>query len=326
MHPRARPRLLLLAAAAPLLLAACATTSDAGTASDYPTKAVTWVVPYAAGGNTDSISRTVAEAMGKQLGQDIVVLNKPGGSGAIGMQEIQQAKPDGYTIGLFTTGTIVVAPLVNNLDYSHESFTNIGLMLTQPVLFMTTPDSKYQTMADLVAAAKANPKKISIGVPGAGTPQAYEINRMERDYGTAFTIVPFNSNAEIITALRGGNLDAVALNASKDVESQVKAGDLRALAVGEAERLEWLPDTPTLKELGFDTLTISGTLIGVTAPAGLPDGVRRVLEEALKAALQDAKVQEFLGAHNVPDEFVGSSTVTELLKERRDVYQELIAK
>jgi len=324
MLPRAKLRLFALAAA-PLVLLGCGVqpkTSDA----DYPSKPVTWVVPYAAGGNTDSISRTVAEAMSKKLGQDIVVVNKPGGSGAIGMQEIQQAKPDGYTIGLFTTGTMIVTPLTKDLEYNHEKLTNVGLMLTQPVVIMAKADSKYRTMADLVAAAKANPKKISIGVPGASTPQAYEISRMAKDYGTTFATVPFNSNAEVTTALRGGNVDAIALNASTDVQKQLTSGDLRPLAVGEAERLPWLPDTPTLKEAGFDTLTTSGTLIGITAPADLPEEVRVALEDALKAALQEDKVQQFLGADNVPDEFVGSGDVTKLLQQRWDVYQELLGK
>lgn len=304
-------------------LSGCGTASEESSGA-YPEKEITWVVPYDAGGNTDAISRTVAEVMGKELDTDIVVENKPGGSGAIGMREIQGAKPDGYTIGLFTTGTMVVTPTVNDVGYGLDDFDNVGLMLTQPVIFMTSAKSQYSTWDELAAAAKKNPTDLTIGVPGATTPQAYEISRMASEYDTKFTTVPFDSNAEVVAALRGGNIDAIALNASDDVVAQLKSGDLEPLAVGEAERLPWLPDTPTLSESGLDDLTASGTYIGLTAPADLPDDVLSELEDALKATLETEKVQKFLGEANVPDEFVGSKEITELLQERTDLYADLI--
>lgn len=303
---------------------ACGDSAEPAAGDDFPSEAITWVVPYAAGGNTDSISRTVAQAMSEDLGQDVVVVNKPGGSGAIGMQEVQSAKPDGHTVGLFTTGTSVVTPLVNDLGYSHDDFTNIGLMLTQPVVFMTMPDSELDSMEALVSKAKDSPGAISIGVPGATTPQAFEIERMANTYDTEFTVVPFDSNAEVINALRGGNVDAIALNASQDVQSQLESGDLRPLAVGEAERLGWLPETPTLQEVGFEDLTSSGTFIGLTAPKDLPEDVLTALEEALSNALAQDSVQQFLGPDNVPDEFVGSAEIGERLSDRRAIYDELI--
>lgn len=240
--PRSSVRLALAAALTVSTLAACSSpgAGGAGSAADadaFPNKPVTWVVPYAAGGNTDAISRVVAKAMGKELGADVIVENKPGGSGAIGMQQIMGAKPDGYTVGLFTTGTMVVTPLLNKLGYDETKFTNVGLMLTQPVVIMTGASAKYPTFAALVEAAKAKPEGVSIGVPGASTPQAYELTRMAKDHGVSFAIVPFDSNAEVVNALRGGNVDAIALNASGDIRKQLDSGDLKAVAVGEPERL-----------------------------------------------------------------------------------------
>lgn len=307
-----------------LAASAAACTGSSSSADEFPSHEITWIVPYDAGGNTDAISRVVADAMGDELGQDVVVENKPGGSGAIGMQAVQGAEPDGHTLGLFTTGTMVVTPLVNELGYSQDDFTNIGLMLTQPVVFMTSPDSEYDSWDELAAAAKKDPEGLAVGVPGATTPQAYELSRMADDYDTSFAVVPFDSNAEIVSALRGGDVDAVALNASQDVVAQIESGDLTPLAVGEEDRLGWLPDTPTLQESGFDDLTASGTYIGLTAPADLPDDVRTSLEDALDAALQTDKVKEILGKDNIPDAFVGSDGITQKLQERRDLYEQLI--
>lgn len=307
-----------------LLVAACGPATGRARAP-YPERdAITWVVPFAAGGNTDAISRVVADAMSRDLGQEVVVENKPGGSGAIGMQTIRAAKPDGYTVGLFTSGTMVVSPLANELDYGPRSFTNIGLMLTQPVVVMVPPDSKYHSFADLAAAAKAQPESVTVGVPGATTPQAYEFTRMAREHGTAFSVVPFNSNAEVTKALLGGTVDAIALNASADVEKTVKSGKFRAIAVGEPQRLSWLPDTPTIAESGFEGLTDSGTLIGLSAPPDLPPQVRERLEKALATALTDPKVIALLGQDNIADQFVGSDAVTTQLDQRWSVYQGLV--
>lgn len=307
-----------------LLLAACGVNTS-GASKPYPERdSITWIVPYQAGGNTDAISRVVADAMSRDLNQEVVVENKPGGSGAIGMQSIRAAKPDGYTIGLFTSGTIVVSPLANELDYGPQSFTNIGLMLTQPVVIMVSPDSPYQSFDELARAAKEKPETVTIGVPGATTPQAYEFTRMAREHQTEFSLVPFNSNAEVTKALMGGSVDAIALNASADVEKTLKTGNQRAIAVGEKERLPWLPQTPTLAESGFDELTDSGTLIGVSAPPDLPPAVLARLEKALSTALTDPQVIALLGKDNISNEFIGSQEVTGQLDQRWSVYQGLV--
>lgn len=316
--------LLCLLLPCALLLAACGQTTNRARAP-YPERdAITWVVPFAAGGNTDAISRVVADAMSREIGQEIVVENKPGGSGAIGMQTIRAAKPDGYTVGLFTSGTIVVSPLANELDYGPGSFTNIGLMLTQPVVIMVSPDSRYRSFEELTRAAKDKPESVTIGVPGATTPQAYEFTRMAREHQTSFSVVPFNSNAEVTKALMGGSVDAIALNASADVEKTIKSGKQRPIAVGESERLSWLPETPTIAESGFEGLTDSGTLIGLSAPPGMSPEVRGKLEKALSTALTDPKVVALLGQDNIADEFVGSQAVTAQLDQRWGVYQGLV--
>lgn len=298
--------------------------SSAQTEESFPKKEITWVVPYGAGGNTDAISRSVATAMSDNLDTKIIVENAPGGSGAVGTQKIQNAKPDGYTIGLFTTGTMTVTPQLNELGYSYENFTNIGLMLTQPVILLSNPNGEYKDAESLINAAKSSPGKISVGVPGATTPQAYELQRLKDEYGVDFTIVPFDSNSEIMNALRGGNIQIAALNASSDVRKSVEGKEVLPLAIGEAERADWIKDTPTLSELGFEKLVNSGTLIGVTAPSDLPDPITKKLESSLEEALKEEEVVTLLGKDNIGTEFVGHDKVTELLKESKSNYESLV--
>lgn len=303
-------------------ISGCAADNTEG--KDYPSDEITWIVPYAAGGNTDSISRAVAKAMSSEMDTDIIVENDPGGSGAVGMQKIKSSKPDGYTIGLFTTGTMTVTPLVNSLDYSYADFSNIGEMLTQPVLLISQPDGTYADAKELFATAKKKPGTISVGVPGATTPQAYELERLEMLYGIEFNIVPFESNGEILNALRSGNIDTAALNASADVQKQVGDGDLEALAIGEADRAASIKDVPTLKELGYDKLVNSGTTIGLTGPGDLPDDVLETLESGLETALDDEAVVKLLGEDNISDEFIGSEELTKLLSEDQKLFESLI--
>lgn len=309
-------------AAASLILAACG--NDGGDPEDFPEDAITWVVPYAAGGNTDSIARVVAQAMSEDLGQEVVIENREGGSGAIGTEYVAGSDADGYTVGLFTTGTVVVTPMVNNLAYSLDDFDSIGLIARQPVLIMVMPDSQYQSIDELTDAARDQPGVLTIGVPGASTPQAYELQRMADEHGVEFGLVPFDSNAEVVNALRGGNVDAIALNVSQEIEAQVTSGEVLPVAVGEPERLDWLENTPTLVESGFDDLDTSGTLIGLNAPTNLAPEVRDRLAEALDTALEDEDVIQLVGSTSIPPEFIGPEEITGLLGERHDLYEDLL--
>lgn len=317
-------KLTLAAVVASLALVVTGCGSGSTSSKDYPAQAITWIVPYGVGGNTDAISRTVAQSMSKTLNTDIIVENNPGGSGAVGSQKIQKAKPDGYTVGLFTTGTMTVTPLQNKLGYSYKDFSNIGLMLTQPVVLLTQPNSQYKDAESLFSAAKNAPATISVGVPGATTPQAFELKRLKELYGVEFTVVPFDSNAEIMNALRGGTIQAAALNASTETRKSVESKETRPLAIGEPERAEWIKDTPTLKELGYDKLVNSGTLIGLTAPGGLPDNIESKLEQSLESALKDKTVIDLLGKDNIGKQFVGSADLDAKLKESMQNYQTMI--
>lgn len=165
-------------------------------------------------------------------------------------------------------------------------------------------DSPYGTVADLVTAAEQQPGVVTVGVPGASTPQGIELQRLRDEYGIEVTAVPFDGNAETTTALLGGNVDAVLINASSDVTANTDAGEFRPLAASSEERLSWLPDTPTLAESGFPELTLSGFTFGLAG--GLPEEIVTVLADALRTAHGDPEVVEQVGEEYIDEEFCGA--------------------
>ena len=328
MHTTSR---LLSVLASAALLTACGDEDTAGdtagsgdTASDYPSKTITLLVPYDAGGPTDLTSRTVGNCLQEQLGQTVVVENRPGGSGALAMQALIGAPADGYTLSLVTAGTMVLTPLANDLEYAAEDITPIGVMAEVPSVLAVGKDSPYADAEAFFEQAEAEPGSISVGVPGASTPQGIELQRLADEYDVQVTAVPFDGNAEMTTALLGGNVDAVLINASKDVVENIEAGAFEPIAVSSEERLSWLSDTPTLAESGFPELTLSGSTFGLAGPAGLPEDVTQTLESTLEDCMAEPEVQEGIGEQYVPEEFVGADGLAEVLSDTQEVYGSIL--
>lgn len=308
------------------LLAACG--GDGGGAADnaaaYPSQEIRLLVPYAAGGPTDLTARAYGASLEKQLGQTVVVENLPGGSGAMATRQLVSAKPDGYTLALVTAGTLVLTPLANDVGYTKDDVTPIGIMAEVPSVLAVGADSPYRSAKDLFTAAEQQPGGITVGVPGASTPQGIELQRLRDQYGVEVTAVPFNGNAEMTTAILGGNVDAVLINASSDVTANIDAGKFRPLAVSSPERLPWLADTPTLVESGFPELTLSGSTFGLAGPAGLPGEVVTVLEDALRKAYDDPAVAEQVGKEYLLGDFRGAGELKKVLDRTQEVYQPLL--
>ena len=325
-----RPSRALAACAVLALLAACADQGGdspeqaAEAAADYPTEQIRLLVPYGAGGPTDLTARAYGASLEEQLGQTVVVENMEGGSGAIAMQELVGAEPDGHTLSLVTAGTLVLTPLANEVGYTKDDVTPIGVMAEVPSVLAVGSGSPYATAEDFFAAAEENPGGINVGTPGASTPQGIELRRLKEEYGVEVTVVPFNGNAEMTTALLGGNIDAVLINASKDVTANIDAGQFRPLAVSSEEPLPWLPDTPTLAESGFPELTLSGSTFGLAGPADLPEEIVTVLEDALRTAHSEPAVIEQIGEEYVTGEFRGAEELQEILDRTQEVYEPLL--
>jgi tripartite-type tricarboxylate transporter receptor subunit TctC len=307
------------------LLAGCGGgPAPTGDGAGFPTEEIRLLVPYAAGGPTDLTARAYGTFLERDLGQPVVVENLPGGSGALATQELIQAEPDGHTLSLVTAGTLVLTPLVNDVGYTAADVAPVGVLSEVPSLLAVRADSRYADVTSFVADARARPAAVTVGVPGATTPQGIELQRLRDEHGVEVTAVPFNGNAEMTTALLGGNVDAVLINASQDVTANVDAGEFRALAVSTEQRLDWLPGTPTLVEAGFPGLTLSGSTFGLAGPAGLPEPVVTRIEDALRRAHADSDVVAAVGERYLGPRFRGAADMRAVLDRTRSVYEPVL--
>ncbi|MCI2418176.1 tripartite tricarboxylate transporter substrate binding protein [Saccharopolyspora sp. K220] len=312
-----------IAAAAALLAAlvlpvACG--SGAKSASDYPSDEIRLIVPYTPGGPTDLAARTIGDYFHRSMGQPVVVENMPGAAGSMAMNELVSSKPDGYTMTLVAAPSSVVTPLIQDVGYGPGDFETVGVITEMPSVLSVGPGSRFSTAEQFFAEAKARPQQLKVGVPGATTSQAIELRRLADEYGVPVTVVPFNGNIEMIPALLGGNVDALFSNLSEDVRAQFDAGAFRPLAISPRDRVDYLPQVPTLYELGFQNLTYSTSLFGLGVPKGTPPEIIDELEQTLRAGLQDPQVREQLDEAYVPDQFIDRNAFRAKLDEIVQVY------
>jgi tripartite-type tricarboxylate transporter receptor subunit TctC len=300
------------------VLAVSCSTPD--TPDEYPTQEITVLVPYTAGGPTDLAARTMGTHLEKALGQPVIVENVPGAAGSVAMNELVASDPDGHTLTLVAAPSTVVTPMIQDVPYDASSFVTIGVITEVPSVLAVPGDSGFPDAAAFLDAARQRPGELTVGTPGATTSQAIELRRLAGEYGVQVTVVPFNGNAELIQAVLGGTVDAVFVNVSADIRAQFDARTFRPLAISPAERVEYLPDVPTLAELGFPELTYSTSLFGLGAPAGTPPAIVARLETAMRDGLADAAVRRQLDEAYVPDEFIGADAFRGRLDEIVRVY------
>jgi tripartite-type tricarboxylate transporter receptor subunit TctC len=321
----ARHSLPVLAAASAVVLAGCAETdTGGGGGGDYPTDDITLYVPYAPGGPTDLAARTTGDCLSEEFDQTVVVENREGASGSLGMQAMIAGGNDGYSLSLIAVPASATNPLQEDVGYTNEDYIPIAAVTEIPSVLAVGQGSRFTTAEDLFAFAEQNPGQVNVGVPGTTTSQAMELQRMREEYGVELTLVPFTGNAEMTTALVGGNVDAIFINASQDVLTNIDAGSFVPLAVSPEERVGYLEDVPTLAELGFPELTYSVSVFGLAAPAGTPDDVVSTLEDAVASCLEQPAIVERLGEQYVPDEFLGTEAFQDRIDGIVEVYGPLL--
>jgi len=260
-------------------------------AQQFPSRPIRYIVPFAPGGNIDVTTRIISEAMARTLGQPAVIDNKAGAGGAIGAEIVARAEPDGYTLLGSASGALVVSPrILPKISYNLQSFAPIGLVAIAPLVVAVRAESPLKDFAALLAAAKADPGRISFGHSGNGTSNHVVILQLQRAAGVQFNVIPYKGSAPALMDLLGGQIEVIVDQTTSSL-SQIKAGKLRPLAVTTAARTRDLPDVPALSELGlkgFEVTAVSGLL----APANTPAPVLARLNAALSEALADPTVQK----------------------------------
>src|SRR5579883_955526 len=285
------------------LAAVLAGSGDAARAQSYPSRTITLIIPFPPGGSTSIVGRVVADKMSQLLGQSIVVDNRGGAGGTIGTKAAAKSEPDGYTLLLGYTGTLAIGPsLYRNVGYDpRKDFVAIGMIGSAPSSLVVHPSFPPQSVAELIAYAKANPGKVNFGSAGIGT-----VGHVAGEYfaiatGIRLVHIPYKGTGPAITDLLGGHIP-LSFSPIPAVHESAKSGLLRMLAVTSAKRSTLLPDTPTVAESGvpgFDAVL----RYGLVAPAGTPRPIIERLNAALRAALDSAEVRNRLaieGAEPLP--------------------------
>jgi len=279
-------------------------------AADYPDRPVRMVIGYSAGGPTDVLARIVAKHMSDELGQPVVVENKPGASAHIAAQDVMNSAPDGYKI-LATSLTLTVNPLLYPDRYQYEAdkaFEPITNVANLPMVVVTNADSPYKTMEDLIAAARKNPDTMTFGSSGVGGSAHLAAEMLATKAGLKLQHIPFKGNGPALQEMIAGRI-AFMFYPSIGIAEYVAAGKLRVLAVGSKQPLAEFPGVPTLESLGFKGFEEGAPWVGFLAPAGTSAAIVGKLNHAAVDALNKPEVRDQLsklGAFvigDTPDEF-----------------------
>ncbi|WP_406624165.1 Bug family tripartite tricarboxylate transporter substrate binding protein [Acidovorax sp. SDU_ACID1] len=270
------------------LLAACTATL----AQDYPNKPIRFIVPFPPGGGTDSLTRLVANKLTETLKWNFVVENKPGAGGNVALDTTAKAPPDGYTLVMAQTDNVVLNPLLySKLTYDPvKDLVPVGLVASGPAVLVVRADSPYKTLADVVAAAKAEPGKLTFASPGLGTVSHLISELWQKSSGMKLTHVPYRGLSQALPDVLSGQVDMY-MGSIPTLQGHIKGGKVRALAVTTAKRSPVLPQVPTYTESGIPGVELA-SVWGVMAPAGTPDAVIQRINTELNKALQQPDMRE----------------------------------
>jgi len=274
-------------------------------AQDYPSKPIALVVPFPPGGVADIVARPAADAMSRFLNVPVVIENKAGAGGGIGMGYVAKAKPDGYTL-LLALSSISILPEADKITgrppmFQLDQFVPIARMTADPTVLAVRADSPWKTLQDFVDDARKRPAAISYGSSGNYGTMHVPMEMFAGSAGVKLLHVPYTGAGPAVVGLLGGNIDAVASGPSTVIQ-HVKAGKLRVLASWGDKRLASFPDVPTLAESGYDAVFFQWS--GIFAPAGTPESVVSKLREAARAAATDAKFVAAMATVETPVQYL----------------------
>ena len=276
------------------LLACAAATPSVRAQAGWPSKTIRFVVPFAPGGTSEIVARSVAAELTRQLGQSVYVENKPGGAGVVAMSDVAKAAPDGHTLILGHVGTLAVNPyMLNHSPYDvNRDFVPVTLLAKVPNVFVIHPDVPARDFREFVAYVRKNPGKLNYGSAGNASAGHLAMEYLKLVTGMFITHIPYRGTGPQLTDLIAGRTQASSAGLPA-LAPHIKSGKLRAIAVGTSRRIEALPDVPTVAEMGFKDFETS-QWYGVLAPAGTPpELVKRIQEECYKALKSSAVTARF---------------------------------
>jgi tripartite-type tricarboxylate transporter receptor subunit TctC len=294
--------------------------------TSYPSRPITMIVPFAAGGPTDTVGRLIAEPMTRVLGKQVLVENVGGAGGTLGAARVAKADPDGHTILLYHIGQATSVSLYRKLPYDPAAdFTPVGRVTDVPMTLVTRPDMQASSVGDLLSHIAKNKDDVTLVNAGVGSASHLCGMVLMKALGAPMTTIPYKGTAPAMTDLIGGRVD-VMCDQSTNTSGQIKSGNIKAYGVTVNKRLASLPDLPTLAESGLDGFEVS-IWHGIWAPKGTPASVVSKLETALQAALKDPMViQRFadLGTEPVPLEQATPTALDSHLKAEIERWKPIV--
>ena len=292
-----------------LIALALAASTGRAAAQTYPTKPIRLIVPFPPGGGTDILARVLGNRLSQALGQPVVVENKPGAGGNIGVDAVAKAAPDGYTLVLGQTSNLAINPtLYPRLPYDPlKDLAPVALVASAPLVLVVPSNSAYRTLADIITAAKAKPDTLTFGSPGSGTVAHLAGELLQREAGVKFQHIPYKGSSQAFNDLLGGSVDLF-MSSIPTALSFIKGGRLRPVVVTAKKRSAELPDVPSVVEAGFPG-SEAATWFGLLARAGTPAPAIARLAEETGRALDTTELKEKIAAEGAevlrgsPEEF-----------------------
>lgn len=283
--------------------------------STYPNRPINMIVPFAPGGGNDLASKSITERITEFLGQPIISVYKPGGGGSLGAAFAAKAKPDGYTILSGDMSSLVIGPIVKQLDYKLEDLIPVGMYGKIPIMLAVKADARWKTLKEFVTEAKQNPGKLQVSSFGKLSTADFVIELFSKHAGIKITHVPFKASGEALTAVLGGHADGAVVTGTGGL---LEAGSIRILAVSEEKRLEGLPDVATFQEFGYRVL-LSGRY-SLCFPKGTPQECIDKLWEAQKKVFEryPKEIRERLRKVDLWPEFLNPEETARKFKEERE--------
>jgi len=296
-----------------------------GHAQEYPSNPINLLLPMAPGDGGDVAARSMAEELTRSLKVPIVVINRPGAAGALTTDSVIKARKDGYTIMLTNNANMTLRRLVDPQAASYDplkDLTALGLATRIPSVLVVRSDAPFRNFGELVEFSKMNPGKIRVGTPGVGSAGDFNVATINGLTGAGIIMVPFAGSAPVVTALRGGHVEGVAVSLGS-VSSHLKSGAMRAIAI--SSKFPEFPDIPTLAELGYRQ-NLLGVWMAFFAPAGVPVEVTNALVPAIEKAVKVPAIISKLAVLGMAQDYLPPEKFLAEIREERQLVEEIARK